>query len=47
MRKDNTLTAGEFDQNDAGKNKGMGVLYPFAQLFMDKGGQIQKEGNHA
>jgi hypothetical protein len=37
------LTAGEFDLNDADKNKSGGVLYPAAQLIINKQGQLQFE----
>jgi hypothetical protein len=37
------LTAGEFDLNDADKNKSTGVLYPAAQLIINKQGQLQFE----
>jgi hypothetical protein len=39
------LTAGEFDLNDQDKSKSSGVLYPLAQLAMDKEGQLQLELN--
>ena len=35
------LTAGEFDLNDTDKNKSTGVLYPAAELVMDKQGELQ------
>ena len=35
------LTAGEFDINDADKSKSTGVLYPEAELVMDKQGELQ------
>lgn len=35
------LTAGELDLNDTDKNKSTGVLYPAAQLIIDKQGQLQ------
>ncbi len=35
------LTAGEFDLNDTDKSKSTGVLYPAAQLVIDKQGQLQ------
>src|SRR5271170_7535268 len=35
------LTAGEFDINDQDKSKSTGVLYPAAQLIIDKEGQLQ------
>jgi len=37
------LTAGEFDLNDSDKNKSSGVLYPAAQLIINKKGQLQFE----
>jgi hypothetical protein len=37
------LTAGEFDLNDSDKNKSAGVLYPAAQLIINKQGQLQFE----
>jgi hypothetical protein len=37
------LTAGEFDLNDSDKNKSTGVLYPAAQLIINKQGQLQFE----
>ena len=37
------LTAGEFDLNDADKNKSTGVLYPAAQLIINKKGELQWE----
>jgi hypothetical protein len=36
-----TLTAGEFDLNDSDKNKTTGVLYPAAQLVINKQGQLE------
>ena len=39
------LTAGEFDINDQDKNKSSGVLFPLAQLAIDKEGQLQIELN--
>jgi hypothetical protein len=36
-----TLTAGEFDLNDSDKNKSSGVLYPAAQLVINKQGQLE------
>lgn len=39
------LTAGEFDINDQDKKKSVGVLYPLAQLAIDKEGQLQIELN--
>jgi hypothetical protein len=35
------LTAGEFDLNDQDKSKSTGLLYPAAQLTIDKEGQLQ------
>jgi hypothetical protein len=35
------LTAGEFDLNDSDKNKSSGVLYPAAQLVINKEGQLE------
>jgi len=35
------LTGGEFELNDADKSKDTGVLYPAAQLIIDKQGQLQ------
>jgi hypothetical protein len=37
------LTAGEFDLNDSNKSKSAGVLYPAAQLVINKQGQLQFE----
>ena len=37
------LTAGEFDLNDKDKGKSTGILYPAAQLIIDKEGQLQIE----
>lgn len=37
------LTAGEFDLNDKDKGKSTGILYPAAQLVIDKEGQLQIE----
>jgi hypothetical protein len=37
------LTAGEFDLNDSDKNKSAGILYPAAQLIINKQGQLQFE----
>jgi hypothetical protein len=37
------LTAGEIDLNDADKSKSSGVLYPAAQLIINKQGQLQFE----
>src|ERR1700734_4083627 len=37
------LTAGEFDLNDSDKDKSVGVLYPAAQLIINKQGQLQFE----
>ena len=35
------LTAGEFDLNDSDKSKSTGVLYPAAQLVINKQGELQ------
>lgn len=35
------LTAGEFDLNDTDKDKSSGVLYPAAQLVINKEGQLE------
>jgi hypothetical protein len=35
------LTAGEFNLNDSDKNKSAGVLYPAAQLIINKEGQLE------
>ena len=35
------LTAGEFQLNDQDKSKSTGVLYPAAQLVLDKDGKLQ------
>jgi len=37
------LTAGEFDLNDSDNKKSAGVLYPAAQLIINKQGQLQFE----
>jgi hypothetical protein len=37
------LTAGEFDLNDSDNKKSSGVLYPAAQLIINKQGQLQFE----
>jgi hypothetical protein len=37
------LTAGEFDLNDQDKKKSTGLLYPEAQLALDKEGQLKIE----
>ena len=37
------LTAGEFDLNDTDKSKSTGVLYPAAQLIINKEGELQLE----
>jgi hypothetical protein len=37
------MTAGEFDLNDSDKKKSSGVLYPAAQLIINKQGQLQIE----
>jgi len=39
------LTGGEFEINDQDKSKSGGVLYPLAQLAIDKEGQLQIELN--
>jgi len=39
------LTGGEFEINDSDKSKNTGVLYPLAQLAIDKQGQLQIELN--
>jgi len=39
------LTAGEFDLNDQDKSKSTGVLFPAAQLVIDKEGQLQIDLN--
>jgi hypothetical protein len=39
------LTAGEFDLNDSDKNKSTGVLYPAAQLVINKEGQLEFQLN--
>jgi len=39
------LTAGEFELNDQDKNKSTGVLFPLAQLAIDKEGQLQIQLN--
>ncbi len=39
------LTAGELDLNDSDKSKSTGVLYPAAQLIIDKEGQLQFDLN--
>jgi hypothetical protein len=39
------LTAGEFDVNEGDKSKSTGVLYPAAQLVIDKQGQLQIQLN--
>src|SRR6202171_6149952 len=36
-----TLTAGELDLNDTDKSKSTGVLYPAAELVIDKQGELQ------
>jgi len=38
---DYNLTAGEFDLNDTDKSKSTGVLYPAAELVVDKQGELQ------
>src|SRR5271155_4635227 len=37
------LTAGEIDLNDQDKSKSTGMVYPAAQLIMDKEGQLQMD----
>jgi hypothetical protein len=37
------LTSGEFDLNDTDKHKSNGVVYPAAQLTIDKQGQLQTD----
>jgi hypothetical protein len=39
------LTAGEFDLNDSDKDKNAGVLYPAAQLIINKEGQLEFQLN--
>jgi len=39
------LTAGEIEINDADKDKGAGVLYPVAQLVINKEGQLEVQLN--
>ena len=39
------LTAGEFEINDQDKKKSTGVLFPLAQLAIDKEGQLQVQLN--
>jgi hypothetical protein len=39
------LTAGEIEINDSDKNKSNGVLYPAAQLGINKEGQIEFQLN--
>lgn len=39
------LTGGEFDLNDQDKSKSTGVLFPAAQLVIDKQGQLQIDLN--
>ena len=39
------LTAGEFDLNDQDKSKSSGVLYPAAQLIINKDGELQLDLN--
>jgi hypothetical protein len=39
------LTAGEFDLNDSDKKKSAGVLYPAAQLVINKDGQLEFQLN--
>jgi hypothetical protein len=40
-----SLSAGEFNLNDQDKSKSTGVLYPAAQLIIDKEGQLQIDLN--
>jgi hypothetical protein len=39
------LTGGEFDINESDRSKSTGVLYPLAQLALDKQGQLQIQLN--
>ena len=39
--KEYNLTAGEFDLNDSDKDKNTGVLFPAAQLVINKEGQLE------
>jgi hypothetical protein len=39
------LTAGEIEINDSAKDKSSGVLYPAAQLVINKGGQVEFQLN--
>jgi hypothetical protein len=39
------LTAGEFDLNDSAKDKSAGILYPAAQLIINKDGQLEFQLN--
>jgi hypothetical protein len=39
------MTAGEFDLNDSDKKKSTGVLYPAAQLIINKDGQLEFQLN--
>jgi hypothetical protein len=39
------LTAGEFDLDPTDKGKDTGVLFPAAQLIIDKQGQLQLDLN--
>jgi hypothetical protein len=39
------LTAGIFELNDQDKKKSVGVLYPAAQLVIDKEGELQWDLN--
>jgi len=39
------LTAGEFDLNDSDKDKSAGVLFPAAQLVINKEGQLEFQLN--
>ena len=44
-RKSFDLTAGEFDLNDQDKSKSTGILYPAAQLTINKDGELQLDLN--
>lgn len=39
------LTAGQFDLDDSDANKSTGVLYPAAQLTVDKEGELRLDLN--
>jgi hypothetical protein len=41
MRRRNDLTAGILELNDQDKSKSTGVLYPAAQLVLDKEDELQ------